>query len=239
MRSDLLVFASLVALGLTIRGAMRLPVQSIPPGLLPYLGAQAIFTACAWVASQRFAYSADGYEAIYRLTAIPTLICALLFTLGAILRANAYPLMMVGAVLTLGLFDTLNREVPGIDFLKLQAAILTSCGILLLMTLARPENGLSLRIRLALGLFLAAQGFIHYGYLAGTAVERYRAVAIGFASVVPSFVALVAWSWLAIYFDGIHSELVRQNDAGNELLEARWVSLQLQELYRVATHLFR
>src|SRR5262245_3979040 len=150
MRSDLLVFASLVALGLAIRGAMRLPVQTIPPGLLPYLGAQAIFTASAWIASQRFAYSAEGYAAIYQLTAIPTLICAVLFAGRAILNAGAWPLFMVGVVLALGLFDTLNREVPGINFLKLQAGILTTCGILLIATLARPENGLSVRVRLAL-----------------------------------------------------------------------------------------
>ena len=165
------------------------------------------------------------------------LICLAAFTGRAIINAGAWPLFAVAAVLTLGLYDTLNREIPETDFIKIQASVFVTCGVLLIATLAHPESPLVVRIRLALGFFLLVQGFFLYFFAFG--IVRFRAAAITHSYWIPAFAALAAFSWLAIYFAGMHSELVRQADAGNELLETRWVSLQLQEVYRIAVNLFR
>ena len=231
---DLLVFASLISLCLVIRGALRLPDSILPGGLLVYLGAQVFFTFCCWIASQRLAYSADGYAKVYYSAAIPMVIALAVLTLRTLAHSSCWTLITVAVIITLGLFDTVRRESPGLDFLELQASLFVACGVCLLASLVHVEDGLSNRLRAALGILWLVQGLFHYAY-AGSIV-RFRAAAITHAAWVPAFTALVAWTWIAIYLAGLHSELVKQNDTGNELLEVRWLSWTAQELYRTALH---
>lgn len=238
---DLVVFASLVALGLVVRGVLRIPPHMTPAGLLPYLFAHGIFILLPWIASQRFAYTETGYARMYVATAIPLLFCLSFFGTLILVSSRLPVLLGVAAAVTAGLFYALRAKVGGagtVNFLlQLEAAAFIAFGLVAIASLAHLEDELWNSVRLFFGLFWLSQGLFLYLYCAGCAVERYRAAAIA-NSWLPSFLAFVAWTWLAIYLGGLHSELVKQNDTANELLEIRWLSWA-QELFRGAVQLIR
>ena len=237
---DLIVFASLVALGLTIRGVLRIPAHMTPSGLVVYLFSQAAFTSCSWIASQRFAYSETSYGKIYSLTAIAMLLAAASYCLRLIVSMRLEFLGLVALPVLCGLFLALRLKVGGHSFvsvmLQFESAAFVAFGLTTLATLAQLEGELSNRVRLFLGTFWILQGAFLYLYCAACAVERFHATAV-LHSWFPSFVAFVAWTWLAMYLGGLHSELVKQNDAETEALETRWLSWKAQEFYRGAVHL--
>jgi hypothetical protein len=209
-----------MALMLAAGFVFRIPGRSIHWTVPAYLCAQFFFCVIGWWGLQKSANLSDSYMTFYALTFGAVLLLAiyasvrmaLIHPLGLalfVIFGAAAQSAAIGSVIYHQLSEEYGGHIPNaVQIAVFQAVILAFCGaVTLTVTAAKVESELWASA-MALGSFWSVMGFISWGYALG--ITRNRGIWIHLNNFLPSFIAVVAFAWLAFTLSGLQAEGSRQ-----------------------------
>lgn len=191
-----LTFLSFIALMILV--GMTVQIKTCPPVLVFYLAAQAVFTGACWVSSQKWSNMHDSYSIVYCVTMMPPLLLALGVSVLALAKGNLHVLVLAElALLTALSYTVMTRFSDGpweILLVGTVASVFITSGLFLILSLVVPSgDALWDSIRLKLGLFLLAQGGLHWLLAPQMKGEM---VAVRWALWFPGFIACAILGWM-------------------------------------------
>ena len=217
-----LTFLSILALMGAAAASLRFAGKSLPWTVPAYLMAQCLFALIGWWGLQRASLESRGYLLFFGVgfAAVLLLACAFAFRVtfvfprllaGWLLLAALFGAACVSAI---AYFEVLKiygavKVPPQLLLALFQGGVLWFAGVVTLATLLYAPLATELRlVVVACGLFWTSLGILALGWSVG--VMRNRQVWLHLNDFLPAFLAVVAFSWLAIQLFGLQRELSRQ-----------------------------
>jgi hypothetical protein len=193
---SVLQMVSLVGAMCVFAQCMAIPKKDCPRIVAIYLACQMFFALGTWVATEWIGRVNEWYSLCYSVSVFPALSCALLLSVYALYLGKMYPAIVTEFALILGLTMQAAYRYHAFPWgYKLMIATGISflvSGFFLLLSLdkmgSKPWND----IRLVLGGFLIAEGFIHWMLPERLHIEREMAVQ-SYGTAYPLYIAIAAF----------------------------------------------
>jgi hypothetical protein len=214
---NLLVFVSAAVLLWLIGELLRLPLTRVPWLLLAYFAAHAAQTLLSWWTLQRVPLDSPEYFRLYAAGMLPMIVAAAAlaekYSAGWGTRGVSAALVIAAGSLALCYivwteFPAPQALHPVVMFHFFTIAVFLGCGAATFVSLLAPSSGIETATKLALAGFWLSFG----GYQLAYAIAHRNAHLTGVVRMQwgPTFLALVAFAWLALRLHGGQAELARQ-----------------------------
>lgn len=219
---QLATFFSVIALIWAAAASLRFAGSSLPWSVPAYLIAQCLFALVGWWGLQRASLESRGYLLFFAVgfAAVLLLACAFAFRVTFVFPRILAAWLLLAAffaaacVSSITYFEVLKiygavKVPPQLLLALFQGGVLSCAGVVTFSTLLHAPLAPELRfVATAFGAFWITLGILAFGWAVG--VTRNRQVWLHLNDFLPAFLAIVAFTWLAIQLSGLQRELSRQ-----------------------------
>lgn len=206
------LIAALLAAGFSVR------FRSLPWLVPAYLIAQTLFTVVTWVAIQRDELDSPVYMKVFGALFVVVLGLAVWLSVSFLAGHSCRWWAIVSAVslsacVGVAIYERLSQVYgsvpPQITLALLNGAVLSFCGLTVFISLIVEPEPATRYAAIALGSFWSVLGVLSFAFSLGIMGVK-RAAWIHLNDFVPSFLAIVFFSWLAFQLNGLQAETAQQ-----------------------------